>query len=350
MRLLRTLWIPMLLACHCTIASAMAADLSAAPCRTGGLSAGQHWLPVISSGHSRPVLIFVPAQSAKPHALPLVIDLHGSGGSGETQARSTRLADVGAKNDFVVANPSGGVSFPDAPEKHYWNIPGVPLSGVGDTPADAPDDVQFISDTIDAIAASSCIDVRRVYVTGMSGGARMASLLGCRLSTRIAAIAPVSGLRAGLPSSDNPAQPDPSTCRPTRAMPIVTFHGTGDTTNPYDGGGRPYWAYSVPTALRRWVELDHCSNAPKEQHIAAHVTLVRYEPCAEGARIWLYRTDAPSNQGGGHAWPGAAIPTAAANGTAPAQAPVNVPSTEINASELMWQFFKQYRLPTRAAY
>jgi len=178
----------------------------------------------------------------------------------------------------------------------------------------------------------------------------MASLLGCRLSTRIAAIAPVSGLRAGLPSSDNPAQPDPSTCRPTRAMPIVTFHGTGDTTNPYDGGGRPYWAYSVPTALQRWVELDHCASAPKEQHIATHVTLLRYEPCAEGARIWLYRTDAPSNQGGGHAWPGAAIAATAANGTAPAQAPLNVPSTEINASELMWQFFKQYRLPTRPAY
>jgi len=153
MRLLRTLWIPMLLACHCSTASALAADLSAAPCRTGGLSAGQHWLPVVSSGRSRPVLLFVPTLSAKPRALPLVIDLHGSGGNGETQARSTRLADVAAENDFVVANPSGGVSFPDAPEKHYWNIPGVPLSGVGDTPADAPDDVQFISDTIDAIAA-----------------------------------------------------------------------------------------------------------------------------------------------------------------------------------------------------
>jgi polyhydroxybutyrate depolymerase len=169
----------------------------------------------------------------------------------------------------------------------------------------------------------------------------MASLLGCQLSDRIAAIAPVSGLRAGTPSAANPAQPDASTCRPTRAMPIVSFHGTGDLTNPYDGGGRAYWAYSVPTALRQWVALDHCQNQPRERSVTAHVTLVRYEPCAQGAAIWFYRTDAPSDQGGGHAWPGASL-----NVTVRAAAR---PSTEINASELIWQFFERYRLPPPTA-
>jgi polyhydroxybutyrate depolymerase len=325
-----------LLGCHGALASGLALDVTAAPCGASGLSAGQHSVTVVSAGRSRSVLVFVPA-AAHGRELPLVFDLHGSGGNGESQAHSSRLADVGAKNGFVVANPNGAVTFSNAPEKYYWNIPGVPLSGVGDTPADAPDDVQFISDSIDQIAAQTCIDPRRIYVTGMSGGARMASLLGCRLANRIAAIAPVSGLRAGVPSADNPAQPDPSTCRPTRAMPIISFHGTGDLTNPYDGGGKPYWAYSVPTALRQWVALDHCRNTPRERRVAPHVTLVRYEPCAQGAAIWLYRTDAPSDQGGGHAWPGALRSGAAAR-----------PSTEINASELIWQFFRRYRLPAPA--
>jgi poly(3-hydroxybutyrate) depolymerase len=164
--------------------------------------------------------------------------------------------------------------------------------------AAAPDDVQFIRDTIDQIAAKTCIDSRRVSVAGMSGGGRMTSLLACRLSTRIAAIAPVSGLRAGLPSADNPARPDPATCQPQRAMPIVSFHGTGDAVNPYNGGGAAYWAYSIPTALQRWAELDHCGNKPLEQHIAVHVTLLRYTQCAEGAEIWMYRTDATGEQGG----------------------------------------------------
>lgn len=247
------------------------------------------------------MLVFVPPQATARRALPLVIDLHASSSNGEGEVQYTRLSDVAAKEGFIVANPSGGVTFPDAPNEHYWNIPGVPLARAGVTPTNAPDDVQFISDTIDQLSAKTCIDSRRIYLAGFSGGGRMASLLACRLSTRIAAIAPVSGLRAGLPSADNSAQPDPATCQPLRAMPVASFHGTGDVVNPYNGGGSPYWAYSVPTALRRWAELDHCEGNPREQHIATHVTLLRYKQCAEGAEIWLYRTDAPGDQGGGHA-------------------------------------------------
>ena len=118
-------------------------------------------------------------------------------------------------------------------------------------------------------------------------------------------------------------------------MPLVSFHGTGDEVNPYNGGGSPYWAYSIPMTLQRWAELDHCEDKPREQHVALHVTLLRYKRCAQGAEIWLYRTDAPGEQGGGHAWPGPVIPPAAAT---PEEVRANKPSTEINASELMWQF------------
>jgi polyhydroxybutyrate depolymerase len=257
----------------------------------------------------------------------------------------TRLSDLAAKSGFVVADPSGGVLLPGAPNAHYWNIPGVPLTGGAPTPADAPDDVQFISDTIDTIASKTCIDPRRIYVTGMSGGARMASLLACRLSTRIAAIAPVSGLRAGLPSSDNPAKPDPASCQPQRAVPIVTFHGTGDAVNPYNGDSSLRWRYSIPAALQRWVEIDHCRDEPHERRVAAHVTLVSYGHCEQGAEIWLYRTDAASTQGGGHAWPGSVTPPSMARNMPAEALRENVPSTEINASELMWQFFKAHSLP-----
>jgi polyhydroxybutyrate depolymerase len=305
-------------------------------CGNEQLAAGKQLIEVQSSGHSRSVLIFVPSAVRSARPLPLVIDLHGSGGNGEQQAQSSQLGGLGEAQDFVVANPSGGVFFPAAPDRHYWNIPGVPLA-VGPTPADAPDDVQFIGDLMGQIAAKTCIDPRRVFVTGMSGGARMTSLLACRLSTRIAAIAPVAGLRAGLPSSANPSQPDPSTCMPARAMPIVTFHGSSDATNPFNGGGTPYWAYSIPTALERWSELDHCQGKPSEQRIAAHVTLLRYEHCLAGAAIWLYRTDAAGADGGGHSWPGS-TQSFAAN---------NRPSTEIHASELMWKFFQAHPLPAQ---
>ncbi|HXN09998.1 MAG TPA: PHB depolymerase family esterase [Steroidobacteraceae bacterium] len=342
-------WIVCLAATFGAPVPVMALGPPTAICDAAGLGAGEHTITVLSGALSRPVRVFVPPAVAVHRALPLVLDLHGSGGNGEQQARSTRLSDVAAKYGFVVANPSGGILRPDAPERHFWNIPGVPLSGGGDIPVNAPDDVQFIRDTIGQLSANICIDARRIYVTGMSGGARMASLLGCQMADRIAAIAPVSGLRAGLPSTDNPAQPDPGSCRPQRPLPIVTFHGTDDHTNPYDGGGAPYWAYSVSTALRRWVELDHCEEQPQTQRVAAHVTLLRYTQCAAGAQIWFYRTELPASQGGGHAWPGGMTPPAPATAGASKQQRANVPGTEINASQLMWEFFSRFELPASAA-
>jgi polyhydroxybutyrate depolymerase len=318
---------------------------SNAVCGAGDPVVGSRPIAVISSGKVRSVLLYVPPAATTHRPLPLIIDLHGSGSNGEEQAKTSRFSDLAAKDGFVVANPSGGVVLPGAPDAHYWNIPGVPLTGGAPTPTDAPDDVQFINDTIDTIASKSCIDPRRIYVTGMSGGARMASLLACRLSARIAAIAPVSGLRAGLPSSDNPSQPDPATCQPQRAVPIVTFHGTGDTVNPYSGDSTPRWHYSVPAALARWVEIDHCQGKPQDRRVAAHVTLVRYGPCEQGAEIWLYRTDATGEQGGGHAWPGSVTAPSMARNVPAEQLRLNVPSTEIDASELIWQFFKAHSLP-----
>ena len=314
-------------------------------CGAANPRAGSQSIAVLSAGQVRSVLLYVPAAAATHHPLPLIIDLHGSGSNGEEQAKTSRLSDLAAKEGFVVANPSGGVILPGSPNARYWNIPGVPLTGGAPTPADAPDDVQFINDTIDTIASKTCIDPRRIFVTGMSGGARMASLLACRLSARIAAIAPVSGLRAGLPSRDNPSQPDPATCQPQRAVPIVTFHGTGDAVNPYNGDNSLRWRYSISAALARWVEIDHCRGESHDRRVAAHVTLVRYGPCEQGAEIWFYRTDATGEQGGGHAWPGSVIPPSMARNMPTEQLRTNVPSTEIDASALIWQFFKTHSLP-----
>lgn len=312
-------------------------------CADNGLKPGRHSLAIKSGGSSRDTLLLVPEQAAASRPLPLVIDLHGSGSNGEAQARVSHLGDIGAKQGFVVANPSGGIVWPESPDAHYWHIPGTQLAGGREPPASAPDDVQFVADLIDQVSTFTCIDARRIYVTGFSGGARMTSLLACRLSARIAAVAPVAGLRAGMPLAADSSLPDPATCLPSRPVPIVTFHGTADATNPYSGGGSPYWQYGVPAALQRWAAINRCEERPAESRIAAHVTRLRYSRCADGAQIVLYRIDAPAADGGGHTWPGA-HPPAASPEAAPFDAN-NQPSREIDASALMWQFFGQHRLP-----
>lgn len=313
------------------------------PSSCAGLAPGQHSITIQSSGSSREVPVFVPGRGR----LPLVIDLHGSNSNGAQQAQVSGFNAVAARHGFVVAHPSGAISFADAPGQHFWNIPGVPLAtSNGKPPESAADDVQFISDLIDQLVAQACINPQRVYVTGMSGGGRMTSLLACRLSTRIAAIAPVAGLRAGLPAKGDPAQPDAASCQPQRAMPIVTFHGTDDVVNPYRGGGTPYWQYSIPVALQRWAELDHCQQPPTERRISAHVMAVHYPRCAQQSELLLYRIEASGAQGGGHSWPGMTLSAELAATVPPDQLRTNMPSTEINASELIWKFFSKHQLPS----
>ncbi|MGW3571904.1 hypothetical protein ACWDSL_49920 [Streptomyces sp. NPDC000941] len=92
----------------------------------------------------------------------------------------------------------------------------------------------------------------------------MASLLACRLADRIAAIAPVAGLRAGNPDPSDPTRPEPGSCAPARPVPVLAFHGQQDPVNPNTGGGPGCWPYSVPAAIDRWGTLDGCRIGPRD--------------------------------------------------------------------------------------
>ena len=319
-------------------ASPAAAASQASACR---LSANREapTVTVRSGSRVREVKLFLPSAYDGKRPLPLVFDLHGSNGSGENQAMNSDFAKTAEKHGFAVAWPDGGVTLPEAPTAHYWNISGLPLTGNNPMPANAPDDVAFFSDAIDQIAASYCIDVSRIYVAGHSGGARMSSLLACRLADRIAAVAPVVGLRAGLPLTTDPSRPDPESCQPSCAIPIVAFHGTDDLTNPYAGGGNIYWQYGVEAAVNRWVELNGCGATPVVELIAAHVERRRYVGCRNNVVVEFNRIDASGELGGGHTWPGSPRRREPAPGNEP-----NYPSTELSASERIWEFFSQYHL------
>ena len=64
-------------------------------------------------------------------------------------------------------------------------------------------------------------------MTGVSNGAKMSLRLGCELTDRITAIAPVIG---SMPESLV------SGCAPTRPIPILMINGTDDPLVPWEGG------------------------------------------------------------------------------------------------------------------
>lgn len=125
----------------------------------------------------------------------------------------------------------------------------------------------------------------------------MTSWLGCVASGRFAAIAPVVGLRAGRPLASEPARPDPKSCTPSRAVPVMAFAGDADTTNPIAGGGAPYWQYSMHAAERRWAALNGCRTAPTTRWVAARVYEERFGGCDMGADVVARVT-----VGGQHSW------------------------------------------------
>ena len=249
-----------------------------------GVSAQQ----LVSGQRPRTYRLFVPPGYDGRQRLPLVLDLHGSGGNAAGQARNSGLEALSATERFIVATLEA--------EGGRWNVPVQP---------NRADDVMYVSDVITHVASQVCLDQARVYATGFSGGGRMTSLLACQLGSRIAAVAPVSGLRF----------PGPCTGRP---IPVLTFHGLADPQNPYDGhaaGRGAEWEESVPDALASWARVDSCKGDVILDDPPGPLSTMRYEGCAKGTEVRMIRID-----GLGHTWT----------------------KVEVDTTAVMWQFFKRH--------
>lgn len=225
---------------------------------------------------------------------PLVILLHGSGGTGAKMLSDTTLEATADRNGFIVAAPDAGIPAGDG---FVWNIPGVPTI-LGRVPgAEDANDVEYLGAVVDALVAEHCVDPARVYLTGLSGGGRMTSWMACVEPRRFAAIAPVVGLRAGNPDPEDEARPDPETCTPEAPVPVIAFAGDADRTNPTQGGGAPYWSYSMHAALQRWAQLNGCAGPAPTIWVAENIYEERYPACADDAQVVARMT-----VGGGHFW------------------------------------------------
>jgi polyhydroxybutyrate depolymerase len=201
--------------------------VAATPAPSPGCHAGETAAVVAAPGElrvgdeRRTWILDVPA-GPTDRALPVVFAFHGFGDSAANFRRWNGLADLGRRAGFVVVTPDG----------HE----GVRLLGRIDrgwdrTPSDEHD-LAFVRVLLDTIGRDHCLDGRRVYATGFSNGGFFASLLGCRLADRLAAVAPVAGV--------TPL----GACTPARPMPILILSGAADplVTPDLVRRGRDWWA------------------------------------------------------------------------------------------------------------
>ncbi|GGJ78739.1 hydrolase [Streptomyces camponoticapitis] len=264
---------------------------------------------VASGGLSRTYQLHLPADYTPRKDWPVVLAFHGRGNTGVGTEEFSGLSNLPA----IVAYPNGVIGTGDG-DRQAWQ--GAPYAAAG------VDDVAFTGDLIDELRRTLCVDSRRVYATGKSNGAGFTGLLACRMSDRIAAIAPVAG--AFYPETGE-------NCRPSRPVPVIDFHGTGDVTIPYAGDaerGLP----AIPDWTAEWAGRNDCRSRPHTRTIEPDITITGYNGCDRGADVrHVAITD------GGHTWPGADSYSGGGYVT-----------ETIEAHEVMWQFLRQYRTPRSA--
>jgi polyhydroxybutyrate depolymerase len=272
------------------------------------------------AGGSRAFRIHVPPGYDPATPLPVVLMFHGGGGSGrQFQEASADMDPIADREGFITVYPDGTGAL------RTWNGGGC----CGAAVTQNIDDVGFVGALLDHVEASLCVDRNRFFASGMSNGGILSHRLGCELSERLAAIAPVAGTELT------------SSCSPTRPVAVMHTHGTDDGHVPWAGGQgcgptSEVDFTAVPETLERWRARNGCAATTSVTFTQGNGSCATYEGCADGADVTLCSID-----GGGHSWPGGK-PAADL-----VECPGNGPqSSSFSASAAIWSFFSAH--PRRA--
>lgn len=284
---------------------------------------------LVSGGRTRTYRLHLPPQ-AGTQALPLVLALHGAGGSGVQVEEDYNLDTLADTEGFVVVYPDGV----DLGNGRAWNsfFGGDPWSQAG------IDDVGFLASLVGAISAQTRIDPTRVYACGLSSGAMMCSALAGHRADLFTAIANVNG-----PFTPNAL----SVFAPSRPVPALLIGQTADPITPYNGislFGITLLPFS--TTVSTYLQADGLHGiaavqtslpdlAPSD---GTTVTLARTGPVTGGAA----EVDAYTVTGGGHTWPGSLASSYFGW--------LGAASEDIDAASTIWRFFRRQQLgaPTLA--
>jgi polyhydroxybutyrate depolymerase len=240
-----------------------------------------------SNGAERSYRLHAPSSLDTTQLAPLLVVLHGATGNAGRVELRYHWDSLSDRDGFFVVYPQG--------VHDQWNAALDPH---------ATDDVNFLSTLIDHLVRTFSVDPDRVYIAGMSNGGAMTYRIGCALADRIAAIAPVEATNPG--------------CRPARPVSMVAVHGLADHQVSFGSAQR---------SIAAWGDSDGCP-ANSQTRRTGRVTHSVWAPCAAGTAVELYAVD-----GSGHEWPGSSPPL-------PGHDP---PSHDLDATQVIWDFFRQHR-------
>jgi polyhydroxybutyrate depolymerase len=273
---------------------------------------------------TRSFWVHLPGGSKPGAPSPLVFVLHGgAGASAQLMSRRYGFNAIADREGFIVVYPYG--------VDGQWN------DGRGKTFRRAKDnssvdDVGFIDAVIEDLAREFAVDRRRIYVTGMSNGGMMTYRLGIELGTKLAAIAPMI---ANIPVNIVKK-------KPSSPLSVLIMNGTDDPLVPWRGGpvrvfGSDYGeVVSTEQSVQYWLDGDKIPAKPDRVLLpdpvptdGCRVELVTYRKEGSPLEVLLYAI-----RGGGHEIPGSS--------TREMPRLLGRKCMDINAAEIVWQFFKRH--------
>ncbi len=269
----------------------------------------------------RTYLVHVPRTYDGATRVPVLVVLHGGGGSAEFGYRVHGWTDLSERRGCLVVFPEATAEDPTQPaavreNPRIWND-GSRRSAVARRNVD---DIGYLAAVLDEVQATFAVDSDRIFVTGFSNGASMSFRVGIELADRVAAIAPVSGHLC----LENP--------RPARPLSMLYMIGLADPINPFAGGATisPWGSRRVKPpvmdSIGTWVRLIQASDEPELLRDSDGVRQVRFGPGETGCEVQLHTIE-----GQGHEWAGA-------QRTLPRV--ISGPQTDkLDVTEVVWDFF-----------
>jgi polyhydroxybutyrate depolymerase len=282
---------------------------------------GRFIFTILSGGYDRVAQVHIPNGYMADAKMPLVLLLHGGGGSGTSALDKDGWAAKADKEGFLIVAPEGLGALPKLPTNFKTN-PALWNSGQlnARSPRTAIDDVAFIRQLLDELKKKLPYDESRVFSTGHSNGGGMTFRLATELSDRFCAI----GMVAGRMVVDKP--------KPTKPLPTLYIIGTTDPLMPLDGGEvkSPWGNWTnrpVVEQLAKWAEAIGCEKEPMVLSEKEDLRKVEYQSKSNGPKLTVLYLE-----GHGHHWPGA-------KQTLP-ESMIGPIKSKLNATDVIWEFFK----------
>lgn len=296
------------------------------------LGPGDHSLTLKVGELERRYLVHVPKSYDGNKPVPVVVMLHGGGGTGRAAAGETGWGLKAEEAGFLAVFPDAAPPNPERPS-HFSRNPQLWNDGSDRfyTGQKQVDDVAFLNAMLDDLLFRFAVDKRRTFVAGFSNGAGMSFRLGAQIPDRIAAIAPVAGACwVDVPELKRP-------------VPMIYITGDADPLNLIEGGVpklangssdkvRAKPKPPVRESIQKWAKAVGCPATPRETAESNGVRTETYGPGRDGAEV-VSITVAEL----GHTWAGgrSILP----------ESMVGKTSNKLKACDAIWEFFTKHPIP-----